>query len=76
MHLVVSSSLVLSVISKDPFLTYYIDDSNAKPLAMPKENKSANAVFTFSNSKRNVVNVLDTGRKNLSTPSPAAVTYS
>lgn len=29
-NLVVSSSLVLSVISKDRFLAYYIDDCNAR----------------------------------------------
>ena len=42
---------------------------------MPKQNKSAKAGFTFYNPKTNVVKVLDTRRKNLSAPSPAAVTY-
>lgn len=43
---------------------------------VPEQIRSANTGFTFSNSKTTVVKVLDTRKKNLLIPSPAAVTCS
>lgn len=44
-HLVVSSSLVLSVISKNQFLAYYIDDSNVRPLGDAKTDQKCQHWF-------------------------------
>lgn len=75
-NLVVSSSLVLSVISKDRFLAYYIDDYNARTMGDDRiDQKSQNwsHIFWFWNK---CGESLGHQEKNLSTPSPAAVTCS
>lgn len=43
--LAVHSSLVLSVISKNQFLAYYIDDSNARPLGDAKTEQKCQHWF-------------------------------
>lgn len=44
-HLVISTFLVLSVISKDRFLAYYIDDSNARPPGDAKTDQKCQQWF-------------------------------